>query len=106
MSEMPHAGENHGEARVVGCVNRFLIAHRPARRHDRRDARACRQCDAVFKRKEGVRGHYRPLRLCARAGHGNAHAVYAVGLTAEPAGVIGSAPSGEDGCNPDDQEQV
>jgi hypothetical protein len=36
---MPHAGEDHGKASVIGGGNHFVVAHRPAGLNDRRRAR-------------------------------------------------------------------
>jgi len=50
MSKMPHAGENHRHAMLVGRSDHFFILDRAARLDDRLGPRFCRRIDAVTER--------------------------------------------------------
>ena len=54
VAEMAHAGEDHGNAGFVGCVNHFLIAHGAAGLDNCADAHLGGVVDAVAEREEGV----------------------------------------------------
>ena len=54
MAEMAHAGEDHGDAVLIGGVNHFLVAHGPAGLDDRGDTGLGGRIDTVPEREEGV----------------------------------------------------
>ena len=56
---MPHAGEDHGHAMLVGGGDDFGIPHRTARLDQRGHASFRRGVDAIPEREEGVGGHDR-----------------------------------------------
>ena len=59
MPEMPHAGEHHGDAALVGCPDDFVVAHAAAGLDDGARARVDHHIEPVAERKEGVRGDHR-----------------------------------------------
>src|SRR5512143_125421 len=59
MPEMPHAGEDHGHAVLVGGFDDLVVAHRAAGLHYRADAALRGGIDAVAKRKVRVGRHGR-----------------------------------------------
>ena len=59
MPEVPHAGEHHGDAMLVGGGDDFVVAHGTARLDYRRDAGGGGVVEAVAEREEGVAGHHR-----------------------------------------------
>ena len=52
--KMPHAGEDHRQAMLVGGLDDFIVTHGPTRLNDRRDAGFCRGVDAITKREERI----------------------------------------------------
>ena len=61
MPEVPHAGEHHGDAVLVGGGDHLVVAHRAARLDHRRGAGLGRREQAVGEGEEGVRGDDRAL---------------------------------------------
>lgn len=59
MPEMPHAGEYHRHARLVGGGDGFSIAHRAAGLDNGGDAGSGRFRDRIGEGEEGIRGHHR-----------------------------------------------
>ncbi len=55
MAEVPHAGEHHRDAVLVGRAHDFFVANRAAGLHDRAYAVLGRRVDAVAEREERVR---------------------------------------------------
>src|SRR6186997_1959716 len=47
VTEMPHAGEYHGDAAFVGCGDHFRVTHAAARLDDGRGARVDHRIQAV-----------------------------------------------------------
>ena len=62
MPEMPHAGEHHGDAGVVGGLDHLVVAHRAAGLDDGGGAGLDRHQQTVGERKERVRRDHRALR--------------------------------------------
>src|SRR5688572_18581586 len=56
MSEMPDAGEYHGDATLVGGGNHLVVAHAAAWLDHGAGSRIDHRIEAVAERKEGVRG--------------------------------------------------
>src|SRR5690349_24826936 len=63
VTEVAHAGEDHGDAGFVSGCNHFVVTHRAARLDHRSDADLGCVVDAVAEREERVRGHDRTLHL-------------------------------------------
>ena len=59
MAEMPGAGEDHGQAFVVGGLDDVFVAHAAAGLDDGGGARFGRRQKAVGEGEEGVRRHHR-----------------------------------------------
>jgi hypothetical protein len=55
--EVPDAGEHHGNARVVGGLDHFVVAHRATGLDHRGGAGLDRDQQAVRKREERIRRH-------------------------------------------------
>src|SRR5438552_1916679 len=66
MPEVPVAGEDHRDAVFVARRDAVRVAHRPARLHDRHDARLGRLIDVVAEGEERVAGQHRTLLALAR----------------------------------------
>ena len=64
---MPHAGEHHRDARLVGGGDHLVVAHRAAGLDDRGRAGLDRREQAVGEGEEGVGGDDRAL-ACSGAG--------------------------------------
>ena len=62
MPEVAHAGEDHGEAALVGGGDHLVVAHRAARLDDRRGAGLGRREQPVGEGEERVRGDDRAAR--------------------------------------------
>ncbi len=54
MFEMPYAGENHGDAVLIGSRDDFFIAHGAARLNHCRNSMLCGFVNTITKREEGV----------------------------------------------------
>ena len=57
MSEMAHAGHDHGKASFIGSGDDFIITHGAAWLNNRRGTRIGRSQQSIRKREERVRGH-------------------------------------------------
>jgi hypothetical protein len=66
VAEHSHAREGHSEAKLVGRLDHFAVAHRAARLDDRRGARFRRLDQAVGEREEGFRGAGAALQVEAK----------------------------------------
>src|SRR5216684_2021779 len=62
MPEMPGAGEYHGDAVIVRCLDHLAIAHRAARLDHGGRTSLDRHHQPIRKREERVGGHHRALR--------------------------------------------
>src|SRR6185503_4781508 len=83
VAEVPHAGEDHGDAALVRGRDHFRVANAAPRLDHRRGPRFGEGVEAVAEREEGVRRHDRALQreACGRRLHGgDAHAVDAAHL--------------------------
>src|SRR5690554_4103376 len=60
---MAHAGEDHGNAMLVGGVDHFLVAHGTARLDHCGDTGSGGGIDAVAEREESIGGHHRTLHF-------------------------------------------
>src|SRR5204863_4627040 len=83
VTEVPHAGEHHGDAMLVGRLDHLVVAQAAARLDHRLRTRLRERVEAVAEGKEGIRRHSRAgereLRaLCLE--RGDAHAVDAAHL--------------------------
>ena len=58
MTEVAEAGEDHGDALLVGGGDDFGVAHRAARLDDGGGAGLGQHVEAVTEREEGIRGHH------------------------------------------------
>jgi hypothetical protein len=54
--EVPHSGENHGDAEFIGCGDHLIVAHRAARLNHCRSSCRNNRFEAVGEGKEGVGG--------------------------------------------------
>src|SRR3954468_23370600 len=76
--EVAHAGENHGDAMLVGRRDHLVVAHAAAWLDDCGGASFYNHIEAVAEWKESVGGHHRPGQLEAgvlRLDRGDARAV-------------------------------
>src|SRR5690554_4292400 len=60
---MAHAGEDHGNAMLVGGIDHFLVAHGTARLDHCGDTGSGGGIDAVAEREESIGGHHRTLHF-------------------------------------------
>src|SRR3954454_8332088 len=61
--EVAHAGENHGDAMLVGRCDHLVVAHAAAWLDDCSGASFYNHIEDVAEREEGVGGHHRPGQL-------------------------------------------
>ena len=94
MPEVAHAGEDHGEALVVGSGDHFLVAHRSARLDDGGGAGLGGRQQPIGERKEGVRGNDGAARqrLARSPTRCAASAAFSAAMRAESTRLIWPAP--------------
>ena len=56
MPKVPHAGIDHGYAKLIGGARHFVVAHAAARLDDAGGARIDHHIEPITKREEGVAG--------------------------------------------------
>ena len=81
MEEVPLAGEDHGDAELVGPRDVVVVLHRAAGLDDDGDAGVGRRLDAVGERVEGVAGAGAALGAAGGLGRGDLAGLDAVLLT-------------------------
>src|SRR3954466_11223013 len=59
VTEVPHAGEHHGDAMLVGRLDHLVVAQAAARLDHRLRTRLRERVEAVAEGKEGIRRHSR-----------------------------------------------
>ena len=57
VTEVAHPGEDHGNARFVGSINHFLVAHGTTRLNNGGNARSGGGINAITEGEEGIRRH-------------------------------------------------
>src|SRR5690554_5151406 len=84
VAEVPHTGEDHGNAMLVSCVDHFLVSHGTAGLDNGRDTRCGSRINTIPEWEEGVRGHDRARDFqvfIRRLDAGNFRAVHPAHLT-------------------------
>src|SRR4029077_793593 len=84
VAEVPHAGEDHGDAALVRSGDHFRVAHAAARLDHRGGAGVGEGVEPVAEREERIRRHDRGLEREAgtrRLHDGDAHAIDAAHLS-------------------------